>query len=127
MYKTCTVNFGFSANACDVHNQTLSLDNRNNSLTIDQIHHYVYPLNLYGTLIDQIPAALVILFLGPFSERHGRKILMITPLIGYVLSTLINMANYYVVWLPAEFMLFADIPVGLLGSMITFVMAVNKY
>lgn len=94
---------------------------------MDQIHSYVCTLNLYGTLIDQIPSAFVVLFLGPFSDRHGRKILMIAPLIGYVLSTLIYMANYYAIWLPAEFLLFSDIPVGSLGSMITFVMAVNKY
>lgn len=52
---------------------------------------------------------------------------MIAPLIGYVLSTLIYMANYYAYWLPAEFLLFADLPVGFLGSLITFVMAVNMY
>ena len=68
-----------------------------------------------------------VLFLGPFSNQYGRKILMVAPLIGHVLATLIRIANYYAVTLPAEYILLSDIPLGLFGGMITFSMAVNKY
>lgn len=126
LYKVCTANFGFSANVCDVRNQTLSPDERNNSQLIDQIQSYVSSLNIYGSLIEHIPSIFFVLFLGPFSDKYGRKILMIAPVIGKALFTLINMANYYAASLPAEYLLFADVPVGLLGGMISFIMAVNK-
>ena len=123
----CTGNFGFSANSCDVRNQTLSTEEKRNSQLIKQIQRYVSNLNIYGSLIEHIPSMFFVLFIGPFSDKHGRKILMIVPLIGKSLSTLINMANYYAVSLPAEYLLFADVPAGLLGGMITFIMGVNKY
>ena len=94
---------------------------------IKQIQRYVSNLNIYGSLIEHIPSMFFVLFIGPFSDKHGRKILMIVPLIGKSLSTLINMANYYAVSLPAEYLLFADVSAGLLGGMITFIMGVNKY
>ena len=53
---------------------------------------------------DTTPVFFV-LFLGPFSNQYGRKILMVAPLIGHVLATLIRIANYYAVTLPAEYIL----------------------
>lgn len=118
---------GYSVNACDVRNQTLSVDEQNNTQLINKIQSHVSQLNIYSSLIEHIIGMFSVLILGPLSDRYGRKLLMLSPVLGKVSETVIFMVNYYVVSLPAEFILLADIPLGLLGGMITFIMSVNKY
>ena len=67
------------------------------------------------------------LFLLPWSDKHGRKPLMMAPLVGHVLSTLSDITNYYLTDLPAEYLLFATVPVGLTGGRGIAFMAMNRY
>ena len=96
-----------SASVCDTHNQSMHVvgfrpNNTNLIKLINQVQAYVTNLYIYVTLIDNIPSIIFVLFLIPWSDKHGRKLLMIVPIVAHIMQTLIYMANYYAEHLPAE-------------------------
>ena len=119
--KVCLVNFQMNATQCDLHsNETGSAELK------DRVQGYVSTLSIYITVIHCVPSIFFVLFLGPWSDKHGRKPLMILPTVGYIISTLIYMANYYFKSWPAEYLLFAALPVSLLGGWSSLGMAVSR-
>ena len=122
--KVCRVNFQLNASACRPQNR--SNETERNTLTHDQIQSSVSTLLMWASLIDTLPSIIFVLFLGPWSNEHGRKPLMIFPIIGYILSILIYMTVNYIDSLRAEYLLFANLPGGLLGGLNTFTMATNR-
>ncbi|EFX69308.1 hypothetical protein DAPPUDRAFT_329228 [Daphnia pulex] len=123
LQKVCAVNFRMNATLCDPRSKM----NHNNTQLSDRVQGYVSTLNIYTSLIDNIPPILLMLFLLPWSDKHGRKPLMIAPLIGHVLGTLSDMANYYIESLPAEYLLISAVPVGLTGGRGIFFMSLHRY
>ncbi|KAK4005378.1 hypothetical protein OUZ56_007090 [Daphnia magna] len=128
-YKVCRSHYGFNLNLSDCYgsNQTHSVSKQSTLETSDHIESYASILNMYGSLINHILSALFVLLFGPLSNQYGTKFLMVAPVIGQIISTLILMANYFADSLPAEFLLFGDMSIGVLGGRATFVMAVNTY
>ncbi len=123
--KVCQVNFNFSSEICADGNYTMEEDG---SLLVDQVQSYVSTLNIYGSLINTIPSIFFVLFLGPWSDVHGRKPLMIAPLLGNILSTCILALIYFVgSSLTAEYLLFTEIPASFLGGSTTLYMAFLRY
>ena len=127
LLKVCSVNLKINETLCDPRNQTLLLKSPNGTVLSDRIQSYVSTLNIYGSLIDNIPTIFLMLFLLPWSDKHGRKSLLIAPLVGHVLCTIVDVVNFYVPSLPAEYLLIATIPVGLTGGRGTFFMGMNRY
>ena len=67
-----------------------------------------------------MPQVLFALFLGPWSDRAGRKFLILVPFVGYVLVCLAFIANvYFFDELPVEFLWMENIS-ALFGSQIIF-------
>lgn len=126
-YKVCRSHYGFNLNLSDCYgsNQTHSVSKQSTLETSDHIESYASILNIYGSLINHILSAIFVLLFGPLSNQYGTKFLMVAPVIGQIISTLILMANYFADSLPAEFLLFGDMSIGVLGGRATFVMAVN--
>lgn len=126
-YKVCRSHYGFNLNLSDCYgsNQTHSVSKQSTLEPSDHIESYASILNIYGSLINHILSALFVLLFGPLSNQYGTKFLMVAPVIGQIISTLILMANYFADSLPAEFLLFGDMSIGVLGGRATFVMAVN--
>ncbi|EFX69296.1 hypothetical protein DAPPUDRAFT_329199 [Daphnia pulex] len=123
LYKVCAVNFQVNATLCDPRSKI----NRNNTQLADRVQSYVSTLNIYGSLIDNIPSIFLILFLLPWSDKHGRKPLMIAPLIGHVLCSLSDITNYYIESLPAEYLLISTVFVGLTGGRGIYFMVLHRY
>ncbi len=73
LQKVCAVNFQMNATLCDPRSKM----NRNNTQLSDRVQGYVSTLNIYTSLIDNIPPIFLMLFLLPWSDKHGRKPLMI--------------------------------------------------
>lgn len=122
--KVCLVNLQLNASECvGSHNHTSEIDSGHST----EIQKYVSNLNIYGSLIENIPSIILVLFIGPWSEKNGRKVPMMSPLVGHILSVSLYILNYYFKSWPAEYILFASIPCGLFGGNATMLMALNRY
>jgi len=85
---------------------------------------------LYSTYRNLIEAGLPILFslfLGPWSDKHGSKIPMVIPLIGYTMSASLFYVFSYIENLDPGLLLLASVPVALSGGMIAFVLSAFRY
>ena len=118
--KVCIVNFHLNSSDCGPQNHTIESEHSTD------IQKYVSNLNIYASLIENIPSVILVLFIGPWSERNGRKVPMMTPVVGLILSVTLYILNYYFESWPAEYILFASIPSGLFGGAATFLMALNR-
>ncbi|KAI9560808.1 hypothetical protein GHT06_011760 [Daphnia sinensis] len=123
LQKVCEVNFKINASLCDPRSRM----SRNNTELADRVQSYVSTLNIYGSLIDNIPSIFLMLFLLPWSDNHGRKPLMVAPVVGHILCTLLDITNFYCESLPAEYLLISTVPVGLTGGRGIFFMAMYRY
>ena len=121
--KVCLVNFQLNSSECSPHNHTSETETDH----LTEIQKYVSDLNIYASLIENVPSIIFVLFLGPWSEKNGRKVPMITPLIGHICSVCLYILNYYFKCWPAEYILFASIPCGFFGGSATLFMALNRY
>ena len=122
LQKVCLVNFHLNETDCNPHNKTSVLDID----PADEVQRYVSDLNIYGSLIENLPNVVFVLFLGPWSDKNGRKVPMMAPLVGHLLSVGLYMANFYFKSWPAEYILLASIPLGLCGGTATLLMALNR-
>ena len=131
----CLVNFKLNATLCDPKYNATS-DNSSSeseddaispsSSVTDRVQSYVSTLKIYESFINTIPAIIFALVLGPWSEKNGRKPLMIVPTVGFVLSTFFYMLIQYADSWPAELLLLAGIPASLLGGWSTYSLAINR-
>jgi PCFT/HCP family folate transporter-like MFS transporter 1/3 len=65
----------------------------------------VSELNMALTMLSSLPSIVLALFIGPWSDKNGRKPLMLIPLFGFLLSTFVWMLNvHYMDW-PAKYLL----------------------
>jgi len=62
-------------------------------------------LNMALTMLSSLPSIVLALFIGPWSDKNGRKPLMLIPLLGFLVSTFVWILNvYYMAW-PAKYLL----------------------
>jgi len=121
LQKTCAINLHLNSSICDSRNHSVQTQDD------DNIQRYVTYLNVVASFIENIPSVLVVLFLGPWSDKIGRKTPMVCPLVGLFISTLIYVLNYWFPLWPAEYLLFASIPTGLSGGATALFMSMNSY
>ena len=71
------------------------------------MQEYVSSLQAYNSVIQAIPSCVYALLAGPWSDRHGRKFLIICALFGYIISNGVFLINTYFFYeLKAEYLLF---------------------
>ena len=63
-------------------------------------------MNAAALLMQGILAAIFVLFIGPWSDRFGRKLLIITPILGFALNCIAYLLiTIYFYETPSELML----------------------
>ena len=79
------------------------------------VETYSNNLVLYGQLASRIPAMITVLILGPLSDRYGRKILLITAVVGALLQSIIALVivNFH---LSPYFFILASFFTGICGD-----------
>ena len=116
--KICLVNLNYDPVICS--NLTSFRDNEK------EVEKVVASINMYLNILTSIPAIIVSLFLGPWSDVNGRKPLLIFPQIGIMLTQSIYVMNAYQTSLPGEFILLASIG-SLFGGMTALFIGVYSY
>lgn len=77
--KVCLVNFHLNETECSTHQQQNSTLNMLFDHPTD-IQRYVSDLNIYASLLENLPNIMFVLFLGPWSDKNGRKLPMMIPI-----------------------------------------------
>ena len=78
-------------------------------------------------LIKGIPPIIIVLFIGPWSDNCGRKVLMILPVIGFILNYLWFLVNaIYFEELVAEYLMFEVVDYWL-GGWTCFFLGIYSY
>lgn len=90
-----------------------------------QIYQNVF--NYHQNLIDSILPFLILLVIGPFSERYGRKWAMVIVLAGFIGLSLVYILTALNPSWPVEVLYLATLCVDLSGSWVVFNMAVYSY
>ena len=97
--KICNVNHNYSREICDHIEQHKDIQVK--------VHEDVATLNTYNSVIQAIPGSIFSLLAGSWSDRNGRKVLMLCSVFGYILSNGVFLLNtYYFYELKAELLLF---------------------
>ena len=97
--KVCKVNLNFTEEICDNIQQHEEEQNK--------VQQYVSSLQAYNSVIQAVPACIFALFAGPWSDRHGRKLLIVCAVFGYILCNVVFIINIvYFYELKAEYLLF---------------------
>ena len=111
-----------STNACSLQ-PNITHDIRGNLTTVAAAASI---FGLKSTLCAVIPAIISVMFLGPYSDRVGRKYAIIIPIIGQLFTTLNITANVYF-HLPLDLLLVGAFVYGLCGYWTTLFMGVISY
>ena len=97
--QVCRVNFALGEDICN------NIQNHTNEQI--KVQKYVSALQSYNGVLQALPAVVYSLFAGPWSDKYGRKMLLICSSFGYVLNNLVYIINVYFFYeLKAEFLLF---------------------
>jgi len=92
----------------------------------DQVQTKVSELNMYMNILGSVPCMLVALFIGPWSDKNGRKPVMIIPMIGYILSNICWLLNIYFIDWPADYLLVNGI-FSIFGGFNGFLIGIYAY
>ena len=97
--QVCRVNFALGEDICN--------NIQNHTKEQIKVQKYVSALQSYNGVLQALPAVVYSLFAGPWSDKYGRKMLLICSSFGYVLNNLVYIINVYFFYeLKAEFLLF---------------------
>nr|XP_053642951.1 proton-coupled folate transporter-like [Cherax quadricarinatus] len=119
--KTCLFYFNFSTEICS------NLNSGRFPAEQDMVQRQVTRYNVYCAVIQHVPAVVVVMVLGAWSDLRDRRLPILVPMLGYFLMALGLTANAYWWPLQPEFLLICFVPVGLTGATTAIYMSVSAY
>eukprot|EP00092_Neocalanus_flemingeri_P012562 GFUD01013540.1.p1 GENE.GFUD01013540.1~~GFUD01013540.1.p1 ORF type:complete len:490 (+),score=71.29 GFUD01013540.1:897-2366(+) len=116
--KTCRVNLNLTDVVCDNINQ---YDKEN-----DQVQEEVTTINLYFTFLSAIPCILMSIIIGPWSDKNGRKPVLLIPILGHIIAQCVYIFNVYFWSASAQYILLSAI-YSIFGGTTTLLIGVYSY
>lgn len=77
--RSCIHALGYTKEECKVF---LSLEKKNETDLEQEVQKYVTTLSMVRSVIEGVVPAVLALFVGGWSDTHGRKPLLVWPLLG---------------------------------------------
>ena len=114
----CYRDLGFSNTVCS--------DINNHDAENDAVETMTSEINMYSSILGSLPCMLVALFIGPWSDKNGRKPVMMIPMIGYILSTMWYLLNIHYIHWPATYLLASGVT-QIFGGFVVFLIGMYSY
>lgn len=126
--KACRVNLGYDDVICDA----MAIRNSSGYSDLEErsVQKLVASMNAYKSIIQSLIPSLFLLFMGSWSDRHGRrKPFILLPVVAEVIATLGFLVSVYFFYqLPIEFnSFFESVPSSLVGGWSGLFMGVFCY
>jgi len=83
-------------------------------------------VNMYISILSALPSIFLALFLGPWSDKNGRKPVMVVASFGYFVAQLAWILNAHFKTAPAMYLLFTAVG-GLFGGFVCLLIGVFSY
>lgn len=119
--KACNNELKYSSEVCS------HLNNEEYKLQKNDVQKMANNYHMGTTIVGTLPAVILSIFIGPWSDKYGRKYPLIVALVGFLLDgigVIIVTARFE---LPLYFNLLIHIPAGLSGGMIMIFTSVYSY
>lgn len=125
LQKACHVNLDFSEEACDAVASGRTEDFR---LEEGESQKIVANINIWKAVIENSFPVFYVLFMGSWSDRHGRKPLMVLCLCGLIVMTLgATLSVFFWDW-PAEVSAILEaVPHSVTGGRVALTMSMFSY
>ncbi|XP_013779032.1 solute carrier family 46 member 3-like [Limulus polyphemus] len=112
---------------CTDLNVTTCANLRNDSIHEAAVQRMANNYQMLGIAIATIPSAIVTIMLGPWSDRHGRKIPMILPLFGMIIENILCIFLVRCYQIPSVYILLAYFSGGILGGFSCVITGIYSY
>lgn len=117
--KVCKVHFNMSETVCCA----LSHHPREE----EEVQRLANRYRVYGKVMQQVPAAAMVLLMGGYSDALDRRLPLLWCHIGYLMMALASVANVYWWWLPPQLLLLNHLLLGMAGGTLVLLMGVEAY
>ena len=94
---------------------------------VEEVQKVVADLEVYDGILVALPSVIFCLFLGAWSDTHGRKIILILPFLGNFVAFIAYMVNYAFFYELGTYHLLWGSSVGLFGGYIGLNIALYGY
>ncbi|KAI8428705.1 hypothetical protein MSG28_007410 [Choristoneura fumiferana] len=125
--KACRVNKGFSSEICDA---LIKKSSGNYSFYEKEVQKLIASIDIWKGIIHTALPCVIIMFLGAWSDRTGkRKICILLPIFGELLTSISNLINVYFFYeIPVEVTVFLETTLtSISGGWMTIFIGVFSY
>ncbi|XP_075970205.1 lysosomal proton-coupled steroid conjugate and bile acid symporter SLC46A3-like [Anticarsia gemmatalis] len=125
--KACRVNLGFGDEICDA---LVKKTSNNFSEYEKEVQKLISSIDIWKSFIQTALPCIIIMFLGAWSDRTGkRKICIMLPIYGEVLTSLNNLVNVYFFYeIPVQVTVFLEtLFPAITGGWVTMFLGVFSY
>ncbi|CAH2089613.1 unnamed protein product [Euphydryas editha] len=114
LYRTCVNSLNHTKDECQIF---MSSSRNNGSKDLEQeVQKYATFVSMLRTIVESLAPAILSLFLGVWSDTHGRKPLVVWPLLGMSLSSALVVVYSMIDSLGPWWFILTSIPVSLSGG-----------
>ena len=108
------------------YNQTICANIDNHTMEENMVQVGVTSLNMNLQMLTALPSIFLGLFVGAWSDRNGRKPVILGPMLGYILSNLVWLVNIYYWEAPAKYLLASGV-YSFFGGFTCFLVGVYSF
>lgn len=125
VYQVCTVELGFDSSDC----LALSIKNQTEGMSLEEkVQPIAANLLMVKNLTEAVLSIFFTLFIGPWSDKFGRKPILVSTTVGFFLTYLTLMILHLLnVTLSAWFYVLAFVFVAMFGGHVTLFVAIYCY
>lgn len=125
--KACRVHFKFDNEICDA---LIRKDTENNTHYEKEVQKLISSIDIWKSMLHTALPCIIILFLGAWSDRTGkRKLCILLPIVGELVTSISNIINVYFFYeIPIQVTVFLEtVFPSITGGWVTMFLGVFSY